>query len=136
MFVDASAIVAIVTDEPDAEVLLGELDRAARPITSPIAIYEAALGVRRKRESTVAEGLQDVVDLLMQARVATVPITEATATAALDAFARYGKGSGHPARLNMGDCFAYAVATTHGASLLFKCGDFAATDVGAAIGPA
>ena len=63
------------------------------------------------------------------AGVQTISITAREAEAALDAFSRYGKGRGHPAQLNMGDCFAYAVAQTYRTALLFKGDDFSKTDV-------
>lgn len=127
MFVDASAIVAILTGEPEADALADALDGAAA-ITSPVAVFEAALGLCRKRHASVAEAAGDVREFIAAAGIAMVAITEREAAAALDAFARYGKGRGHPAQLNMGDCFAYAVAGTHQASLLFKGDDFVATD--------
>ena len=110
MFVDASAIVAIVTREADADELANALDAARSPITSAIAVFEATLGVCRKRHASVAEAQGDVSEFLETAGVRTVAITNKEAEAALDAFSRYGKGRGHPAQLNLGDCFAYAVA--------------------------
>jgi ribonuclease VapC len=133
MFVDASAIVAIVTREPDADALADALERALLPITSAIAVFEATLGIARKQRSTLAEAEDDVTDLLAAARVKIVPITDSEAGAALSACARYGKGRGHPAQLNLGDCFAYAVAKMHGTSLLFKGSDFNRTDIRPAI---
>lgn len=127
MFVDASAIVAILTGEPEAEALIDRLERAIRPITSAIAIFEATLGLCRKRHASVGEAETDVVDFLTNARITLVPINDATV--ALHAFSRYGKGRGHPAQLNMGDCFAYAVATNHRTTLLYKGDDFSKTDL-------
>ena len=129
MFVDASAIVAILTREPDADVLADTLDAARAPITSAVAVFEATLGLCRKRHASVAEAQADVTEFLTVAGVQTVPITAEDADAALDAFSRYGKGRGHPAQLNMGDCFAYAVAKTHRVALLFKGDDFSKTDI-------
>jgi ribonuclease VapC len=129
MFVDASAIVAILTREPEADALSDALDRARSPISSPIAIFEAVLGICRKRRASVEEAVADVDELLEVARVQVVPITEREAAAALAAFARYGKGRGHKAQLNLGDCFAYAVAKTHRTALLFKGEDFDKTDI-------
>lgn len=129
MFVDASAIVAIITDEPDSARLSQRLQAAESSITSALAFYEAVLAVRRKRLSTVEEARRDVADLLAVTNTTVVPITEAHAAGALAAFARYGKGQGHKAQLNMGDCFAYAAARHHGAALLFKGDDFAHTDI-------
>ena len=129
MFVDASAIVAILTREPEAAALADALEGAQTPITSPVAIFEAVLGICRKRHTSVEEGRQDVREFLAPAEIRTVPITEPEAEAALAAFAQYGKGRGHPAQLNLGDCFAYAAARTHETSLLFKGDDFARTDI-------
>lgn len=134
MFVDASAIVAILTREPDGDALANAIEGAASPITSPVAVFEATLGVCRKRHASVAEAQEDVLDFLEIASVGTVPITSEEATSALDAFSRYGKGQGHPAQLNLGDCFAYAAAKTHQATLLFKGEDFGHTDIRSAIG--
>jgi ribonuclease VapC len=129
MFVDASAIVAILTREPEADRLSDVLERAKAPITSPIAIFEAALGICRKRRASVEEAEADVGALLEVARIRIVAITEREAETALGAFARYGKGRGHPAQLNLGDCFAYAMAKNHRTTLLFTGGDFEKTDI-------
>jgi ribonuclease VapC len=130
VFVDASAIVAILTNEPEAEALIDRLERAIRPITSAIAIFEATLGLCRKRHASVDEAETDVADFLTNARITLVPINDATV--ALHAFSRYGKGRGHPAQLTMGDCFAYAVATNHRTTVLYKGDDFSKTDLTAA----
>ena len=135
MYVDASAIVAILTREPDADALADALDGARSPITSAVTVFESVLGVCRKRHASVAEARDDVREFLEAAKIRTVAITSEEADAALEAFARYGKGRGHPARLNMGDCFAYAVAKNHHAPLLFKGNDFTQTDIGTAMPP-
>lgn len=109
MFVDASAI-AILTRETEADALEGSLG----PITSPIAVFEAVLGICRKRRASVAEAEQDVAEFLDLAKIRTVAVTEADAHAALAAFSRYGKDRGYPAQLNLGDCFAFAVAKMPG----------------------
>jgi ribonuclease VapC len=129
MFVDASAIVAILTREPDADALTERLERSIRPITSAVAIFEATLGLCRKRHASVDESQVDVADFMNAARIELVPIATNEASLALSAFARYGKGRGHPAQLNMGDCFAYAAASKNRASLLFKGDDFSKTDI-------
>lgn len=134
MFVDASAIVAILTREPEADALADLLEQAPSPITSPIAIFEAVLGICRKRHGSVEEAEEDVRDFLGLARIDTVAITGNEAEAALAAFSRYGKGRGHPAQLNMGDCFAYAAAKNYQTELLFKGEDFAKTDIASAAG--
>lgn len=77
----------------------------------------------------VAEAEMLVGDFLREAGVAVQPIQPETAHVALEAFARYGKGRGHPARLNLGDCFIYAQAKVSEASLLYKGDDFSKTDI-------
>ena len=130
MFVDASALVAILTREPDADRLLDTLDTARGRFTSPVAIFEtvAALMRRRGLSRTIAE--LELRRLLAAAGIEVIPITDEIGRAALDAFDRYGKGRGHPAQLNMADCFAYAVARVRGVALLYKGEDFRSTDLG------
>jgi ribonuclease VapC len=135
MFVDASAIVAILTRESEADNLADTLEKARTPITSPIAIFEATLGVCRKRHASVEEAEQDVGEFLELAGVRIEPITDKEARAALAAFSRYGKGRGHPAQLNLGDCFAYAMAKNARTGLLFKGEDFDKTDILSATQP-
>jgi ribonuclease VapC len=134
MFVDASAIVAIMTEEPGSDVLISALDAAAAPLTSAVALYEAAHALSRKRAQSLAVSRDQLRRFTAIARIEVVGIAEAESDAALDASARFGKGSGHPARLNMGDCFAYACARTHDAPLLFVGEDFSRTDIRAAMG--
>jgi len=129
MFVDASAIVAILAREAEADALADVLEGARSPITSPIAIFEAALGICQKRHASVVEAEADVRELLEVAGIQAVPITEREAATALAAFSRYGKGRGHPAQLNLGDCCAYAIAKNHRTALLFKGEDFDKTDI-------
>lgn len=132
MFVDASAMIAILTREPEADALADALEASEEPVTSAIAIFEAALGIRRKRRSSVGETRLDILGLLASARIGIVDIGTKEADAALAAFERYGKGQGHPAQLNLADCFAYAVAKNRGVPILFKGDDFARTDIGKA----
>ena len=129
MFVDASAIVAILTRAPDADALADALEAARSPITSPIAVFEAALGLCRRRHATIAEALADVQTFLAIAGVRSVSITGKEAETALDAFARYGKGSAHPAQLTPGACFAYAVARNYRTPLLTAGDGFNKTDL-------
>lgn len=129
MFVDASAIVAILTREAEADALADRLDDASGCITSPIAVFEAALALCRKRRASVAEARDDVREFLDIASIEVVGVIPADGDAALDAFSRYGKGRNHPAQLNLADCFAYAMAKRHSAPLLFKGNDFDKTDI-------
>jgi ribonuclease VapC len=118
-------------------VLLGEVDgdlydakvaAAAAPLTSAVAVFETVLAVARVSGADIAAARRDVEGYLAASRVEFVEIGEAELARALDAFDRFGKGR-HPARLNMGDCFAYACAKTNGVPLLFKGDDFTQTDV-------
>ena len=129
MFVDASALVAMMTGEEDATVLAARLERARRRVTSPIAVFEATTGVARILALSVEESAAAVTEFLRLVRIDVVPIPADAAAVAINAFARYGKGQRHPAQLNMGDCFAYAGARTLGEPLLYKGGDFANTDI-------
>jgi ribonuclease VapC len=129
MFIDASVIVAILAGEPDAAALAKAIDGAASPITSAIAIFEATVALKRQFKITVEAAELYVSRFLAAAGIDVVAITADVAAVSLDAFKRYGKGQGHPAQLNMGDCFAYAAAKTHRTSLLYKGGDFSRTDL-------
>ena len=133
MFVDASAIVAILTREADADALADALEAAEAAMTSPIAVFEAVLGICRKRHTSIEEAGADIREFLDAAGVSVRPITSAETDIALVAFSRYGKGRGHPAQLNLGDCFAYAMAKNHRIPLLFKGNDFTQTDIAAAV---
>lgn len=127
--VDASAIVAILTGEPEGDALTEALERAPEITTSPIAVYEATLGLVRILRRSVEDAEADVMEFLRLAPVVVQPIQPEVVHVALRAFARYGKGRGHPARLNLGDCFIYAQAKVCGASLLYKGDDFSKTDI-------
>ena len=129
MFVDASAIIAIMDCERDADRLADALGRASARVTSPVAIFEAVLGLRRKHRASMDVANAAVGEFLALAQIDIVPVTVAESRAALDAFARFGKGTGYPAQLNMGDCFAYAVARIRSVPLLYKGNDFSRTDI-------
>jgi ribonuclease VapC len=129
IFVDASAIVAIMTREPGHETLILALESAAAAITSPISVYEATAGLCRKRQISVADARQRVASFLGLSQITILAISPAAGDAALDAFDRFGKGRGNAAQLNLGDCFAYAMAKCHDAALLFTGNDFTATDI-------
>jgi ribonuclease VapC len=133
MFADASAIVAILNQEPEADTFSDAIEESGEAITSPIAVFEAALAVCRVRHATIEEAAADVNEFLTIASVRCVPITADLTRTALDAFARYGKGRGHPAQLNLGACFAYAVARDQAVPLLFKRNDFSQTDIKSAV---
>lgn len=128
MFLDASALVAIIAKEADGAALEARLDKATQAFTSPIAIYEATLGLARIGKISPSEARVPLDHLLKAKKTEVVVIEKHMADAALVAFSLFGKGR-HPAGLNMGDCFAYACAKELGVPLLFKGDDFAKTDI-------
>ena len=129
MFVDSSALVAMLSSENGAEQLAGRLSHASSPLTSPIAIFETVLALRRKYEAPLSDALHDTLGFLVQARVQVEEIRSDSHLLAIAAHERYGKGRGHPAQLNMGDCFSYAMAKAHGVPLLYTGEDFRRTDL-------
>jgi ribonuclease VapC len=131
MFIDASALTAMLTDEDEARELLARVQQAATRLTSPLAVWEAAIAVARVLDLSIAEASETVESYLALMEIKLVNVPPETARIALDAFDRYGKGR-HPARLNFGDCFAYACARHLGEPLMFKGGDFPQTDIEAA----
>lgn len=128
LFVDASALVAMIGREPESRHLARRLEHPDAHYTSPIAIWEAVRAVVRVRGVDIAEARALVAAFVAEAALRIAPIGAAQGDAALDAHETYGKGR-HAAALNMGDCFAYACAKTLGASILFKGEDFARTDL-------
>lgn len=127
-FVDASVLVAILAREPD---YLEQNDRLLSfdtPLWSPIARWETISGVARATKYGDAFSAEITDAFAGENRFVMVPIGEAEARIAGEAHRRYGKGR-HDAKLNMGDCFAYACARTNNASLLYKGDDFARTDL-------
>lgn len=129
MFLETSALVAILALEEDAAEKAGQLAEAQLPITGAHVVLESAMVLSREQRVEPSRALARIETLLEEAKVGVVPLTHAIARIAVDAFSRYGKGRGHPAQLNFGDCLSYACAKHHGVSLLFKGADFAATDV-------
>ena len=128
MVVDTSAMLAIILHEPDELALAQKIGAAARPVMSAATYVELAI-VALSRANT---GL-DVLDAaLARAGIEVLAVSTQQARLAAEAYSRYGKGF-HPARLNYGDCFAYALAKDRGEPLLFKGSDFSRTDIAAAI---
>lgn len=124
LVVDASALVAIAFREPEEPVFTEILLRASGKVMSPVNFWEALVRVRSAYGVAGAEMVED----LMKAFAITVePVTERHARLAVEAFARFGKGQ--PAKLNLGDCFAYALAQDFARPLLFKGLDFPQTDI-------
>ena len=131
MFIDASALTALLTEEQDARELLARLQQTRTRLTSPLAVWEATIGVSRLLDLSIGDAAEALESYLALMEIELKPVTPATTRIALDAFDRYGKGR-HPARLNFGDCFAYACARYFGQPLMFKGEDFPQTDIEAA----
>jgi ribonuclease VapC len=130
LIVDASALLAILFDEPERRRFQERIaDAPATCSISPINYVEAAIKADDPRHPNKAAELDALLEALS---VAFAPVTAEQARMAREAYRRFGKGN-HPARLNLGDCFAYALAKARREPLLFKGGDFSKTDVEAAI---
>lgn len=127
MIVDTSAIIAILKDEPDALRFQTALAHCGNSITMSAATYlEAAIVVDRNANGTLSQRFDDVLDTFA---ITIAPVTEPQAKLARAAYRQFGKGTGHPAGLNFGDCFSYALAVERSQPLLFKGADFGQTDV-------
>lgn len=124
--VDSSALVAILEEETEAGNFLQIIQDAPRRLVSAVTVYETGIviGARRGWESA-----EDALALLEQLGIEIMPFAEAQIPGALEAYSRYGKGFHAKARLNLGDCAAYALAKSVNAPLLFKGDDFSVTDV-------
>ena len=129
MILDTSAVLAILQDEPERRRFNEAIEAAAVVRISAATLVEASMVVEARFG---AEGLRAFDRLLELASVETEAFDLVQARAARDAFSRYGKGR-HPAGLNLGDCFSYALARVLGEPLLYKGEDFVLTDVVAAI---
>ena len=125
MIVDTSAILAVLFDEPDAERFTRAIAEAPRCWMSVANFLEAAFVVEARAATTVGHELDLFIE---KAEIELVPVSVKQAQAARQAWRRFGKGN-HPAGLNFGDCFAYALAEVTEESLLYKGEDFALTDV-------
>lgn len=126
MIVDSSALIAILAGEPDAEELNDVLSGAVRPALSVANYLEAAIVLDRHPARRAGEKLDRY---LVAGQVELADVTESQARIARAAYRNFGRSTGHPAGLNFGDCFAYALAIDRDESLLYKGNDFQHTDV-------
>ncbi|ANC32278.1 type II toxin-antitoxin system VapC family toxin [Isoptericola dokdonensis] len=128
MIVDTSAVVAVLLGEPPADrivdLLIGREAAMSAATLTELGIVVGRLAPQQARRLDA---------LLTEWQVEVVPFTAEHARIARDAYRDYGRGSGHPARLNLGDCFAYALATERRDELLFVGDDFVRTDLRAAL---
>jgi ribonuclease VapC len=126
MIIDTSALIAILRDEAEAENCALAIERSASRRVSAVNFVETALVIDGSRNPIASRRFDDLVK---EAQVVIEPVTESQARLAREAYRDFGKGSGHPAKLNFGDCFAYALAKATGEPLLFKGDDFVHTDI-------
>ena len=125
MVIDSSALMAIFLNEPDASIYASAIVNDLRRLISAATLAEASIvAIRRRRPDPIA-----ALDILTtRLRLVVIPVDHEQALLARDGFRRFGKGR-HPAGLNFGDCFSYALAKQRGEPLLFKGNDFSQTDV-------
>ena len=136
MFIDASAIMAILNRESGYEQFVSRIEEASTPLyTSPLSRFEAAVSLARQRTSMnrkpssnfINECAHLVDDFLSEIGTKDVHISSAIGNGALKAAATYGKAVGHEADLNFGDCFSYACAKAYRLKLMYKGNDFVKT---------
>jgi ribonuclease VapC len=126
MILDTSAVIAILRDEPESPIFARMIGESTVRRMSAVNYLEAAVVIDGSRDPIASRRFDDFVratELIVE------PVTEIHAQIGREAYRDFGKGSGHPAQLNFGDCFAYALAKVSGEPLLFKGDDFNHTDV-------
>jgi ribonuclease VapC len=131
IFVDASAMIAMMAGESDADALADRLGAEEQRLCSPVSVWETIAGLCRAYAFSVRSARTEVQSFIELNGLKLVGIGERELDLATQAYAEFGKGR-HPAALNMGDCFAYACAKANRAMLLFKGDDFTKTDIATA----
>ncbi len=121
MIIDSSAIVAILRGEPEAGPFLTVIKGQSDMVISAGNYLETGIVIDRDHDPVLSAGLDPLLD---QLGIAIAPVTATQAKIARQAYRNFGRGSGHPAKLNFGDCFAYALAMERGEELLYKGDDF------------
>ena len=130
MIVDTSAIIAILQEEDDAAVYAEAVACADIRRLSAASYLECGIVLDSQRDPIISRGLDE---LIQEAEIAVEPVTERQARLARQAYADFGKGSGHPAGLNIGDCLSYALALDLREPLLWKGNDFGHTGIQSAL---
>jgi ribonuclease VapC len=128
MVVDPSALIAILENEPEKRHFLQLMQFANQVRMSAASLVEVSIVIQNRAGD---DGISRLDDLIVKAGIEVVPVSLDEAILARDAHRRFGKGR-HGARLNLGDCFSYALAKRLGEPLLFKGNDFIHTDIEAA----
>jgi ribonuclease VapC len=126
MILDTSAVIAILRDEAEAGTFAKAVEKADHLRISAVNYVEAGAVIDGSRDPIASRRLDD---LLREAQVIIESVTEPQAQIARQAYRDFGKSSGHPAKLNFGDCFAYALAKVKNEPMLFKGNDFSHTDI-------
>ena len=136
MFIDTSVFVSLLIGEADSTGFADAIEVAPQRYTSGLVRLETVMvtATRLDTEPGIVSAAFD--SLLADTLTTVVPITDAIARLATEAFARYGKGRGHPAQLNLADCLSYACARAYTVPLLYKGDDFGHTDITADFGGA
>ncbi|MGX5804087.1 type II toxin-antitoxin system VapC family toxin [Bradyrhizobium sp. Arg314] len=141
MFLDASAIIAIISEEADAHRLLKRVESAEKLYFSPSSAFEAIVGIARRKSvaergdqvptpPALIEQCQTIVlGFLAELKAVEIPLDTKIRELAVKAAYDYGRYFGHPAKLNFGDCFSYACAKAYRVPLLYKGDDFSQTDL-------
>jgi ribonuclease VapC len=130
VIIDTSALIAILRAEPDAREIAHAIEKAHSRRISAANWLEAAVVIDASRDPIASRHFDE---LAQTAELHVEPVTHDQARIARDAYRDFGKGSGHKAGLNFGDCFAYALAKASGEPLLFKGNDFSHTDITSAL---
>lgn len=130
--VDTSAVIAVLRNEPDAPDLVGCMAAASQRYVSAGSVLECGIVIGANYGD---EGLRAMRELFGLLALDIVSVDGDQARTGYETFLRYGRGSRHPANLNVGDCFSYALAKTRNLPLLFKGGDFIHTDIEPALKP-
>lgn len=126
MIIDSSALIAIIWLEDGNEKFVRKLAATSNSAISSSTLLEARIVAQRSGFDGAESNLTALVE---DHAIEIVPFSSSQQQIAADAHRKYGRGSGHPARLNFGDCFAYALAKERGEPLLFKGKDFSETDI-------
>jgi ribonuclease VapC len=130
VIIDTSAVIAILRAEPEAATYAAALEDAVDRRMSAATYVEAAAVIDSGRDPVASRRFDE---LMVVAEITVIPVTVGQARIAREAYRDFGRGSGHPAKLNFGDCFAYALAKEYREPLLFKGDDFTRTDVVSAL---
>jgi ribonuclease VapC len=130
MVIDSSALIALLLDEAESTEFVGSIANSTTRLISAASYLETAIVLLNRLGPSAPE----IVDkLLAELSIDIFPFTQEQAALAMAAYGRFGRGTGHPAGLNFGDCFTYALAKLTGEPVLFKGDDFSRTDLISAV---